>query len=83
MNIQEQLKAINGLTFGDCVNFFAEPDGCPYVKAAREIYHRDGEVEVDDRSVLSQSTDDGDYVMAWVWVSNEEAGIESEGNDGP
>lgn len=47
----------------------------PFAKAAFDNYHRDGEIEVDDPAVLSQS-DEGAYVMAWVWVSNEDAGFD-------
>lgn len=39
---------------------------------------RDGECEIDDHAVVSGS-DEGAYVMAWVWVSNEDAGVETDG----
>lgn len=44
-----------------------------YVKAAKSIYHREGEIEVDDTAEISESPDgDGAYVQAWVWVPIEE-----------
>lgn len=33
---------------------------------------KDGVLEVDDDAVVSISEDGGAYVMAWVWVGNEE-----------
>ncbi len=33
---------------------------------------RDGEIEVDDNALVSEGEDPGAYVMAWVWVSNDE-----------
>lgn len=44
------------------------------VDMAKEIYHKDGEVEVDDNAKLSESGPGGDngcYVQAWVWVGFE------------
>lgn len=49
-----------------------------FIEAARRLYARDGEIEIDDdspllpRSRVSES-DEGAYVLAWVWVSNDEA----------
>ena len=38
-----------------------------------------GELEVDPNAVVSKGGDEGAYVMAWLWVSDDEAGIESGG----
>jgi hypothetical protein len=43
-----------------------------YIKQAHKEYHHDGEVEVDDNAVVSHS-DGGAYVLAGVWVSDEDA----------
>lgn len=62
-----------GVTFADCVAAFAAPDGDPLVEAARVQYHREGEIEIDQTTVLSGSKGSGgDYVLAWVWVDNPE-----------
>jgi hypothetical protein len=61
-------------TFADCVKAFAEPEGCPFVAAAQEG-SREGEVEVDGSAVVSDGADDGLYCMAWVWVSDADAGL--------
>lgn len=42
--------------------------------AAHSAHHLDGECEIDDDAVVSDS-EAGAYVQAWIWVSNEEAGI--------
>ena len=42
-----------------------------YIKAARRMWHRDGEIEIDDWTVISPS-DDGAYVQSWVWISNDD-----------
>jgi hypothetical protein len=39
---------------------------------ARELYHEDGEIEVDSNALVSAGDDDGAYVQAWVWVPLEE-----------
>lgn len=46
-----------------------------YLKAAQDNA-RDGELEIDDNTIVSVSEDPGAYVMAWVWVSAEQAGVE-------
>jgi hypothetical protein len=35
---------------------------------ARELYHRDGQIEVDGNARISRGDDEGAYVEAWVWV---------------
>ncbi|MBN8644045.1 MAG: hypothetical protein J0L61_02255 [Planctomycetes bacterium] len=52
-----------------------------YVEAARREYEREGEIEIDDSAEVSMGDDPGAYVQAWVWVSNDEAGIEDEDNE--
>jgi hypothetical protein len=47
------------------------PNENRYVKAARRMWHRDGEIEIDDWPLISPS-DDGAYVQAWVWVYNDD-----------
>ena len=37
---------------------------------ARELFSRDGEVEIDDDAVISRGSDAGAYVQAWVWVDD-------------
>lgn len=48
----------------------------PYVHGALK-YMREGELEVDVLTVISDG-EEGAYVMAWVWVSREDAGLYSE-----
>ncbi|HXN51291.1 MAG TPA: hypothetical protein VN943_05085 [Candidatus Acidoferrum sp.] len=35
---------------------------------AKELYHEEGEIEVDNDARVSTGDDDGAYVAAWVWV---------------
>lgn len=35
---------------------------------AKELYHEEGEIEVDSDARVSVGDDDGAYVAAWVWV---------------
>lgn len=47
-----------------------------YLAAAKEaVRNKEGELEVDDDAVISAGGDPGAYVMAWLWVPNEDAGI--------
>jgi len=38
---------------------------------AKELYHDEGEIEVDDGAPVSIGEDAGAYVQAWVWVCSE------------
>ena len=49
---------------------------------AKELYHDEGEIEVDDNALVSAGDGDGAYVQAWVWVPSEEEQIESESAGG-
>ncbi|HZO99877.1 MAG TPA: hypothetical protein VFD30_06270 [Terriglobia bacterium] len=66
----EALRAIEGLTFGDCVEFFGEQDSRErrIAKLARKRLTDPGELEIDEPTVLSEGDDNGAYVMAWAWV---------------
>jgi hypothetical protein len=35
---------------------------------AKELYHEEGEIEIDENAQVSVSGDEGAYVQAWVWV---------------
>jgi hypothetical protein len=76
MNIDHlrQLLQQHGATFADCVQAFGTAG--PEIDAARAKYHRDGEIELDPVSVVSPGGE-GVYVMAWVWVSEEEVDLAS------
>lgn len=37
-------------------------------RRAKEIYHEEGEIEVDATAQVSAGSDEGAYVEAWVWV---------------
>lgn len=83
MTPQEQLTAAiaAGLTFADCVKAFAgkhSPNEAKYVAAARDVWHKEGEIEIDDTTICSGSSGPGDYVLAWVWIDDETAGVETE-----
>lgn len=46
-----------------------------YREAAVEFHHDEGELEVDDHAPVSQANgnpDEGAYVQAWIWISDEE-----------
>jgi hypothetical protein len=63
-----------GLTFSDCVHFFAhEQDKAllDLAEQARHDFEQEGELEFDDTPIVSKGDDPevkGAYVMAWVWV---------------
>ena len=64
---------LDGMTFADCKNHFAAPEGDATGEAARAKYHAEGCIEIDDRAVISRGVgpdDAGAYVMAWVWVDD-------------
>lgn len=43
-----------------------------YRTRAKELYHQDGEIEVDPDARVSFGSDSGAYVQAWVWVPSSE-----------
>ena len=47
-----------------------------YRDAARSIWGQDGQLEIDDDAPVSKGEDDGAYVQAWVWVSDDEVAAE-------
>lgn len=49
-----------------------------YLEAAQTLHHRDGDLEIDDDATVSLSDDGGAYVLAWIWVSAEDAGLPSD-----
>ncbi len=73
----QALRALiaDGLGFAECIHAFGE-EGSPFIEAAREKYAcgSSGDVEIDATTVVSQS-DDGAFVMGWLWVSNSTAGV--------
>jgi len=68
-----ELKA-EGLTIGECITAFAVPSDDLYVKRARSLILGADDIEIDDSTTISAS-EDGAWVLNWLWVSNEEAGI--------
>lgn len=67
--LQRRLQALEaaGLTFSDCLQVFGVPtDSHPLARAAVLARHEEGELEFDERTVVSES-EDGAYVLAWVW----------------
>ena len=55
-----------------------------YIQKAKQLYERDGEIEIDADATVSEGDDPGAYVQAWVWVPSGEAetGDEDAGEDG-
>lgn len=63
----------NGLTISDCIIAFAKlntENDLSLIELARDQHHQDGEVEIDDFTVVSIPADNetGAYVLAWVWA---------------
>lgn len=63
-----------GLTIGGCIRAFAVPNDDPYVSAARAEIQADDDVEIDDHTTTSVG-DGGAWVLAWLWISDEQAGV--------
>lgn len=70
MPANDKCKAGHG-SFTECIRAFKADDSDPYVAAARTMYHVDGKTEIDGETVISDSND-GAYVLAWVWVGKDE-----------
>jgi hypothetical protein len=69
----EEAQGRTPVTQGEALNFFGEQYAdSPFVKAAPSLDEND--FDYDDNPLVSEG-DDGAYVNVWVWVSNEDAGI--------
>lgn len=54
----------------------AEPQFADKFRAvAKEKHHDEGSIEIDDAAIVSRGDDDGCYVQAWIWVSDDDASI--------
>jgi len=53
----------------------ARPRRKQYIEAARALYQKDGEIEIDDDAKLSGTpkSEGGQYLQAWVWVYDSDA----------
>ncbi len=51
---------------------YINPIDMEYVNRARDEIMDYGEVEIDDNAMVSKGAENGAYVMAWVFVYNEE-----------
>jgi hypothetical protein len=69
------IKADSAFVFSDFTQVYGT-DASPYLQAAKSMAN-EGVLEVDDFAIISESADGGAYVSAWMWVSDEAAGISS------
>lgn len=51
------------------------PDEEAYIEGARQHHEKDGGLEFDAHPLVSVSDEQGAYVLGWVWVRDDEAGI--------
>jgi hypothetical protein len=56
----------------------AEERRLAIIEMARQEHQEDGEVEIDDNATLSEGTDNGCYVQAWVWVGFSDTKFDKE-----
>ena len=64
------LKEMKALRAASEPSMDAEADPA-LLKKARELYHEDGTIEIDDNAQISVG-DEGTWVQAWVYVPHEE-----------
>jgi hypothetical protein len=58
-------------TARDAIADLDDPAAGKY-RAAATAHARDGELEIDHNAIVSRGEDAGAYVMAWLWVSDED-----------
>lgn len=84
MSVKEKLSNLvaEGLLFSDCVDVFGiHRDNNFWASMADKKYGEEGSIEIDDKTVVSDS-EDGNYVMAWLWVPNSEGPLIIKTEDG-
>lgn len=80
-----ELEALiaRGLTYGAACETFGKVQDRdePHLAAFRDAVDCDDELEVDPAAIVSQG-EDGAFVHSWVYVTNEQAGLEPEPEEG-
>lgn len=85
-SLADRLRSLisEGLTYSEAAKVFGDHQDAtePHLKAYRDALPSwAGEREVDSNAMVSKGGDAGAYVQAWVWVSDSEAGVESDDED--
>ena len=65
---------VQEVTFSDVAEVLWDPKLKHYADA---VETSEGDLEVDDKAIVSVSDDGGAYVQCWKWVTNEQAGVET------
>jgi hypothetical protein len=77
--VLEGLAQLPGDDVGRLIERLKEPAD-PDTAAFAAAVETDDDLEVDSDTVISRG-DDGAFVMAWAFVTNEAAGVKSEGDE--
>ncbi|MHB1665971.1 hypothetical protein [Thiomonas sp.] len=73
-DLREALRALKdqGLMFSDVIAVYGQtPEEDPYLMAAK-LASKDGDLELDDQSIVSRGDDRGAYVLMWKWIDDEQ-----------
>lgn len=76
--LNEWFGSVGGTTAAPKEATEEDPSHAIYRAAAEKKWSQDGECEVDEGATVSPSDDAGAYIQAWVWVSDEDAGIKTK-----
>jgi hypothetical protein len=82
--IDQLCESLNhsGLDVGQTAQIIGSDSNDPYV-AYLQGRQRDGEMEVDQHTFVSKGSDSGAYVMAWIWVGDDDVAAAAEEEDAP
>jgi len=61
-------RRIDEMGIRDCGSESEDPSDDELRAAAKRIYEREGEIEIDPGAPVSRGGDPGAYIQAWVWV---------------
>lgn len=64
-----------GLTITECITALAACNHDPFVRKARELVAGDTAGIAIDNATVTSTSDTGAWVLSWLWVSNDEAGV--------
>lgn len=82
--LQDELRALveRGLDFGNVIEVMGmTAEEHPMIAAAQQLA-REGEIEVDDKAILSEGASDGCYVSCWLWVPSPDTDEEQDEQEG-
>jgi hypothetical protein len=85
--VQARFEALldEGLRIADVLDAFAKrqsDEQRAVIERARDQHDVEGQLEIPDNALISESEDNGAYILAWVWSQGPDQDEDEDGEDG-